>query len=65
MLSEWLIEVLDDRYGRGIYELAAMLGVENDCMLRALWDAERRGAVVPMVIEGLVYWFLVPGDNLG
>lgn len=36
-----------------------MLGVENDCMLRALWDAERRGAVVPMVIEGLVYWFLV------
>ena len=54
-----LVDALGDRYGRGIYELAAMLGVENDCMLRALWDAERRGAVVPMVIEGLVYWFLV------
>ena len=60
MLSEWVAEALDDRYGRGLYELAAMFGVANDRMLRALWQAERRGAVVPMIIDGYVWWFMVP-----
>ena len=59
-LSLRLVDTLNDGYGRGNYELAAMLGVENDRMLRALWDAERRGDVVMRVIGGLVYWFLVP-----
>lgn len=56
-----LVDTLDDGYGRGIYELAAMFGVENDRMLRALWDAQRRGDVVPMIIDGYVWWFVVPG----
>ena len=50
-LSHSLVQVCDDREGRGIYELAAMLGVENDRMLRALWVAQRRGDVIPMVVH--------------
>ena len=61
-LSLRVPDALDDGYGRGIYELAVMFGVENDCMLRALWDAQRRGDVVPIVIDGWVYWFSVPGE---
>ncbi len=62
-LSVCVPDALDDGYGRGIYELAVMFGVENVEMLRALWDAQRRGTVVPIVIDGWVYWFSVPGDR--